>query len=311
MSDRQIESQWSTVFKQLVRYVGLVFIALLGFYMATGFFYVGPKQIGVQQRFGKIIDGYVEPGLHYALPRPFDRITLVESKSIHSVMVDDFASDNWEYESRAYRFIKKTNLKPYCITGDNNIVNVSLLIKYSVVKPESYLKSNKDAEMLIKGFAASSILSTVASLGVDEVLTFGKKRLESVVMKRLQHRLDEFDSGIGVVFVEIQEISPPMLVQPYFDDVINAKQQRRKALNVAQALKNRVIPEAREYANRLNQEALAYRSEQILLSQGEASRFEDQLNAFNKARALVNKQIYFEFTKELKGKLKEIRIVDP
>ncbi|THB70347.1 MAG: FtsH protease activity modulator HflK [Gammaproteobacteria bacterium] len=297
--------------KHLMQYTVVVISALLLIYIATGFFYIDPNQIGVQQRFGEIIDADVKPGLHYALPAPIDQITRIDSKNVRSVIVDDFASSGWEFGSRAHRYIKASNLTTYCITGDNNIVNVSLLIKYNVLNPANYIVSTRDVERLIKGFTASSVLKMVSQTEVDEVLTFGKKRIEDGVKQMLQKKLDKFDSGIRIAFVEIREIAPPKQTQRYFDDVINAKQERKKALNVAQAYKNRAIPEAREYANKTEQEANSYKHQQILVAQGEASRFSSQLQSIEADEKLLQKQQYYQFIKQLGNKIDNIRVISP
>lgn len=297
--------------KQLLQYTGLVVIALLLIYIATGFFYIAPNQIGVQQRFGKVINANLQPGLHYALPTPIDQVTRIDSKSVSSVIVDDFASSGWEFGSRAHRYIKSSNLTTYCITGDNNIVNISLLIKYNVISPAKYLTSNRDVERLIKGFTASNVLKLVSRTMVDEVLTTGKKQIEDGVRQLLQKDLDRFNSGIRIAFVELREIAPPKQTQRYFDDVINARQQRKKALNIAQTFKNKAIPEAREYANNIEQEADSYKHQQILRAQGEASRFLAQLQSINSDDKLLQKQQHYQLIKKLANKIKNIRVVEP
>ncbi len=296
--------------KQLIQYSGLIIIALLIIYIATGFFYIAPNQIGVQQRFGEVINSNLQPGLHYALPSPIDEVTRIDSKSVSSVIVDDFASTGWEFGSRAHQYIKSSNLTTYCITGDNNIVNISLLIKYNIISPAKYLTSNRDVKRLIKGFTASSVIKMVSNTKVDEVLTTGKKRIEDGVRQLLQNNLDRFDSGIRVAFVELREISPPKQTQRYFDDVINARQERKKALNIAQTFKNRAIPEAREYANSIEQEANSYKHQKILRAQGEASRFLAQLQSINSDDKLLQKQQHYQLIKQLAKKVKDLRVVD-
>ncbi len=297
--------------KQLVHYAGLVICVLIVIYFATGFYYIDPSQIGVQQRFGKIIDPNVQPGLHYALPTPTDQVTRIDSKNVRSIIVDDFASSGWEFGSRAHNYIKSSNLTTYCITGDNNIVNANLLIKYNVISPDKYLISTRDTELLIKGFTASSVLKLISKTNVDDVLTTGKKRIEDGVKQLLQQKLNQFDSGIRIAFVEIREIAPPKQTQRYFDDVIQARQERKKALNIAHAFKNRAIPEAREYANNIQQEASSYKHQQISRAQGEASRFLAQLQSIKSDNTLLQKQQYYQFIKRLSKKLNEIRIIDP
>lgn len=294
----------------MLRYSLIVFFALAIIYFLTGFYYVKPKQIAVQERFGKIIDGNIKPGLHYALPAPIDKVIKIEAMSVESVIVDDFASANWEYGSRAQEFIKQTSLKPYAITGDNNIVNISLFIKYNVIKPADYVRSGRDAKWLIQSLAAESLLIITSKTGVDEILISGKKALETGIGKRLQNRLDELESGIGVVFIEIREISPPKLVQNYFDDVIKAKVEKRKLLNDARTYKNRIIPEARQYANRILQEARTYKTEQTLMAQGEASRFLSKLQSVVHNKNLMMEQEYIELIKRISQKVKDIRVID-
>lgn len=308
-SNSNSNSNKESIWKHMFRFSIFVIISLIAIYFVSGFYYVRPKQIAVQKRFGKIINGNIKPGLHYAFPAPIDSVIKVEAKTVKSVIVDDFASSSWEYGSRAQEFIKQTNLKPYNITGDNYIVNTSLLVKYNIIKPAKFAIINKDPERLIKSIAAESLLILASKSSVDEILISGKRKLEIDVRKRLQKKLNKLQSGIGIVFIEIREISPPKLVQRYFDDVIKAKVERKKLLNEANKHKNKILPQARQYANKIVQEAKSYKKEQTLLAEGEAARFLSQLQSVSLNKNLLKKQQYLSLLKEISPKIKEIRVI--
>jgi membrane protease subunit HflK len=287
----------------------LLLLAIVG-YLCSGLYYVDQNQIAVLTRFERIIDGNVMPGLHYALPWPVDRKTKIPVKQVETLVIDDFAGE-YEEQSPPARFEQLTGLKPYCITGDNNIVTVTLLIKYTVINPVEYLYGVKDGELMMNYLAASIIIHNLAALGVDEVLTFGKKKIENDVKIQLQQQLDSLNSGIGVSFVEIKEINPPKTVQQDFDDVVNAQVDKRKVINVAQSYANEVISYARSKANLIVAEAESYGNEKVLAAQGDASRFLSRLQEYKKAPAINKTKYYLDFIQEIYPHLDEIRVIDP
>jgi len=287
----------------------LLLLGIVG-YLLAGLYYVDQNQIAVLTRFGRIIDSNVMPGLHYALPWPIDRRTKIPVKQVETLVIDDFAGE-YEENSAPARFEQLTGLKPYCITGDNNIVTIALLIKYTVINPVDYLYGTKSSEEMMSNLVASIIIRNLAALGVDEVLTFGKKRIENDVKIQLQRQLDSLNSGIGVSFVEIKEINPPKTVQQDFDDVVNAQVDKRKVVNVAQSYANEVISYARSKANLIVAEAESYSNEKVLAAEGDASRFLSRLEEYKKAPAINRTKYYLDFIQEIYPQLVEIRVIDP
>ena len=126
----------------------------------------------------------------------------------------------------------------------------------------------------------------------------------------LQKSLDDAETGIGLSFVEIKRITPPPDVQALFDDVVNAKVNKKKVIHMAEAYSNDMIPKARSNANETIQEALGYKRTQILKAEGEASRFLSRLSEYKKSRAINKRQIYIDFIKEVYPNLKDIRIIN-
>lgn len=287
----------------------LLLLVVVG-YLFAGLYYVDQNQIAVLTRFDRIIDGNVMPGLHYALPWPIDRRIKIPVKQVETLVIDDFAGE-YEEQSPPARFEQLTGLKPYCITGDNNIVTITLLIKYTVINPADYLYGTKSGEEMMNNLVASIIIQNLATLGVDEILTFGKKKIENDVKIQLQRQLDSLNSGIGVSFVEIKEINPPKTVQQDFDDVVNAQVDKRKVINVAQSYANEVISYARSKANLIVAEAESYGNEKVLAAQGDVSRFLSRLEEYKKAPAINRSKYYLDFIQEIYPHLEEIRVIDP
>jgi membrane protease subunit HflK len=312
MADGELSKLLGSALKQLVSvYMLWVLLALLAVYMLSGIYKIERDSVGVLLRFGAVADPLVEPGLHYKLPWPIDEIRVLAVKQVKTMTIDDFgpnyqASDAGE----AYRFFQATNLPPYCITGDNNIVSVTMIVKFTISDPVKYLYRMKASEHFMRRSAAVVIVRHLAQTKVEEVLTFGKKQLEFDVRSALIKELDRFESGIAVSFLEIKEINPPGDVQDAFDRVVQAKVQHRKTVNQAQGYYNRIVPQARTEADKFIQQASAQKKEKILRAEGEAARFISRLEGYRKDVAVNKIKIYLDFIEELYPKIKEVRVVD-
>lgn len=290
-------------------FIKWVLFVLIIIYILTGFYSIKQNELGVLQRFGKVIDGKVRPGMHYALPWPIDRIDKVPVKEMRSLVIDNF-SKSFAPDSPAASFQELTELSPYCISGDNNIVTISLLIKYNITNPVLYLFKIKDSQQLLRDIASTTIIHCLASLPVDEILTYGKKRIEDGVRLKLQRKLDHLESGLDISFIELREVSPPESVQSYFDDVINAKVEKRKMVNDAESYRSQVLPRARANSEKMIQEAYAYKKEKVSHAEGETKRFLAQLTEYRKAKEVSKIRLYLDFIHSVYPSLKEIIIVD-
>lgn len=312
MSTGSISAAWKKAIHQLFfnYFKWLVLIALI-VYMLSGIFKIDRDSIGVLTRFGQVVDSNVLPGLHYKFPWPIDRIETVPVKQVKTIKIQDFGSKFTLVEGgESYKFYNDTNLEPYCVTGDNNIVAITLVIKYTIDNPVDYLFGTKRPEAFIERSAANLIVHQMAHLHIDEVLTTGKKQLEFNLQNLLIEELEKRKTGVRISFLEIKEISPPDKVQEDFDRVINAEVEKKQMLNEAQGYLNRVVPEARTEADTIIQDAEAYKREKTLLAEGEASRFLSRLKGFNQNPEAHREKIYLEFIKTVFPKLNEIRVVD-
>ena len=286
-----------------------ILVVLVLLYLASGIYSVPQTQVGVQQRFGRIINANLKPGIHYALPWPIDKIDKVSVRIVQRVLVDDFSS-NLKKDSTPYAFHKMTGLTPYCISGDNNIVNIICAIQYTVSSPVDYLFRIKDNERLLRDIACNSIIKCLASLQVDEILTYGKREIENMLKTQIQKKLDNLSCGLIISFVELRDVNPPLIVQSAFDDVINAKVDRRKTVSQAESRRNERLPQANATATKTIEKAKTYKLEKILAAHGETQRFSKKLEAYRKMKKITRKRLYFEFVKQLFPEIEKVYIID-
>jgi membrane protease subunit HflK len=280
-------------------------------YAASGIYKIEKDGIGVLTRFGRVVEPGVQPGLHYKLPYPIDVLTVLPVKEVKTLAIQDFGSRFRMSEGGAsYQYYKATELEPYCITGDNNIIAVALVLKYTIEDPLHYLFSMKEPELFVERSAANAIVHHMARLKIDEILTFGKKQLEFNLQNAILEELESFGTGIHISFLEIKEINPPNNVQKDFDRVINAEVKKKQALHQAQGYYNRIVPQARSEADRIIQEAKAYKREKILTAEGEASRFLSLYKGYQENPQAQREKLYLEFIRSLYPTLNEIRVVN-
>jgi membrane protease subunit HflK len=284
-------------------------VTLILLYLASGIYCVAQTQVGVHQRFGRIINPNVKPGIHYALPWPIDKIDKVSVKIVQRILIDDFGT-GVDVDSTSYVFRRITGLDPYSISGDNNIVNIVCAIQYVVSNPVDYLFRMQDNEILLRDVICNAIIKILAGLPVDETLTYGKRKIEIDIKTEVQKKLSNLNCGLIISFVELRDVRPPNTVQSAFDDVINAKIDKRKIVSQAQSRRNEKMPQAQATATRIIEEAKTYKLEKILNAQGQTQRFLEQLQSYRKMKQVTQKRLYFEFVKQIFPEIDKVYIID-
>lgn len=293
----------------LLRYFFLViFTALAVVYVLSGFYTISESELGVIQRFGKVVDGKVEPGGHYKFPWPIDTITKVPVKTTHTIEIQDFSLKKAAESDNNFR--KATGLSSYCITGDNNIVFIDFLIRYNIVDPVKYLFNIKSNEDYLKQIACSSAINSLAGKTVDDILTVGKKSVEIYLKNEIQQNLDNLNSGLGISAIEIKEVSPHKGVRTFFERVINAQIQKRELINKAESYRNEKLPKTNGMVMQIKEEAKGYKTEVVSRAQGEVDRFTKQLEEYSKAKKVTKQRMYLDFILKNFPALKKIIVVD-
>ena len=263
---------------------GVAFVALLivAVWLASGFYIVDEGNRGVVLRLGKYLETTM-PGPRWHMPYPIEGVEVVDIARVRPVEV-------------GYRGNTK-NKQPQeaqMLTDDENIVDVQLAVQYTLKSPEDWLFNNKNPGDNVKQAAEASIREVVGKSKMDFVLNQGRANIASDVRTLMQHILDRYRTGINVTTVNLLPASAPEQVQPAFEDVVRAGQDRERFKNEGQSYANDVVPKARGTAARLLEEANGYRASVISTAQGDASRFRQVLAEYEKAPQVTRERMYLD-----------------
>ena len=185
------------------------------------------------------------------------------------------------------------------LTEDENIVDVTVSVQYTVNDPGKFLLEVRDPEVSLQHALESALRHVVGGSKMDLVITEGREQLAVEVRSRLQGYLDVYSTGIFVSQVNIDDSQPPSQVQEAFNDVTRAKEDKEKFKNEAEAYANAIIPEARGQAQRQLEEAQAYRDQVIAAAEGEAQRFEKLLAEYKKAPEVTRQRLYLDTVQQV------------
>lgn len=276
-----------------------VFIAL---YLLSGIYVVQPNERGVVLRFGKVVHDRVGPGIHYHYPYPFERVEKPNVTEIRRMSIGYKLKDS-------VRGIAPASEETQFLTGDENIINIRMLIQYIVKEPGAFLFNFIDPHWMVRKEGESALTGIVGATGVDGVLTTQKHIVQEKVKKKIQNALDLYGCGIDIQSVQLQEVSPPSEVAFAFKEVASAREDMNKMVNEAKGYRNNLIPTARGQAAKMRKAAEAYRTERINMAEGDAARFLSMLAEYRKAERLTSTRLYIEAMEEILPRLKKY-IVD-
>tara|TARA_R110002074_G_scaffold323478_1_gene493822 strand:- start:552 stop:1604 length:1053 start_codon:yes stop_codon:yes gene_type:complete len=263
---------------------GLCGLVLFG-YFSTGVYSVAPGEAAVVRRFGSVIEPRMEPGLHYRLPWPVDRVDIVNVSEIRREQVGVL-------EPEAEHAHPEPPSELQALSGDTNVVDVDVIVQYQVRNPADYLFNvNYASYRVVRDALRAAVTSLVTGLPVDALLTTGRQSLQQAIREQTQKRLDEYRSGLTVVGIDLQKAFPPAGVAGAFTAVNTAREEKVRTINEAQGYANSLIPEARGEAQRIRAVAQAYRSEVVAQSAGSAQAFESMLAEYRKSSAAYGEDV--------------------
>jgi membrane protease subunit HflK len=263
---------------------GVTFVVLLivAVWLASGFYIVDEGNRGVVLRLGKYIETTM-PGPRWHIPFPVESVENVNVSQVRTVEVG--------YSGNARN---KQPQEALMLTDDENIVDVQFAVQYTLSSPEDWLFNNRNPADSVKQAAETAIREVVGKSKMDFVLNQGRADISAGVKKLMQHILDRYKTGINVTTVNLLGASAPEQVQPAFEDVVRAGQDRERFKNEGQAYANDVVPKARGIAARLIEEANGYRASVVSTAQGDAARFKQVLTEYEKAPAVTRERLYLD-----------------
>ncbi|HIB73815.1 MAG TPA: FtsH protease activity modulator HflK [Candidatus Marinimicrobia bacterium] len=264
-------------------------IALI-FWLFTGVYTVGPDEVGVVQRFGKYIR-VVQSGLNYHMPFPIETVKTPKVTEVKRIEIG-FRTIG----KNQYRTVERESLM---LTGDENIVDAELIVQYKIKEPINYLFNFIGPELTMREASEASLRTVVGRHNIDEALTSGKLMIQEETKELLQSILDKYETGIQVVAVQLQDVSPPKQVIDSFKDVASAKEDKNRMINEAEGYRNNVIPKARGEAQSMILEAEGFRESRISRAEGDVAKFKAILKEYSKAKDVTRKRLYLEAMEEI------------
>jgi membrane protease subunit HflK len=166
----------------------------------------------------------------------------------------------------------------------------------------------KNPELSLQQASDSALRHVVGSSKLDDVVSIGREKIGVDVQVRLQTYLDNYQTGIQVVKINISEAKPPSEVKDAYDDVIKAREDQERLINEAQAYSNGIIPEARGKAQRIIEEANGYKAKVIVEATGEAMRFENLLGEYQKAPEVTRERLYLDTVEEVMSRSSKVLV---
>lgn len=268
-------------------------LAVVVLWLLSGTFTVGPDEQGIVLRFGRI-ERVASPGLNYHIPYPFEtvykpKVTEVKRLEVGFRTIDSGPPARYQDHPEESRML----------TGDENMVDVDVIVQYRIADPVKFLFRLRNPHTTVRIAAEAAIRQVVGSKPIDEVLTTGKGVIQQETQQTLQAILNRYESGLLIVAVQLQDVTPPKEVSQAFKDVASAREDKNRLINEAQGYRNKVIPEARGRVAEIVEKATGYRQTKVLQARGDADRFLATLAEYKKAPDITRTRLHLEMLKEI------------
>lgn len=306
---------------RMFRWVVLLLFVLFWF---SGIQEVDPDQVGLLLRFGKLQGAnraaqVHEPGLLLALPYPIDQVIQVPAKQEGEVLIKEV----WKgLEETGARDRIDPVLEGYCLTGDQNLVQAQVVVKYRISDPVPFQLDTADPPALLHDIVLAALTQTVTGWSVNDVLRLQRQTsdpqgavrsegLADTVRRRAQERLDRLDCGITISALEFNQLHPPRHVIGEFRDVQSAQIDVETKQREAEGFAFREVPQAEAERNRLIQEASAYHNTVQARAMEEYSVFEQLYSEYQKHPELVRNRIYLETVEQVLAQVGKLSFVSP
>ena len=289
--------------------VGVVVVVVLALWLVFSAYYtVQPEEKAVVKRFGAVI-ATRDPGLHFKLPFGVDTVEFVATER---VLKQEFgfrtAASGGEGERTEYS-AEDFPQESLMLSGDLNIIDVEWVVQYRIDDPMKYLYNLRDPTRTLRDISESVMRRVVGNRLGSDVLTTARVEIANLAGEEIQAAMKKYDTGIHIVTVQLQDVIPPKAVQPAFNEVNEARQERERMINEATKRLNQEIPKASGEASRVIAEAEGYASERVNQALGETARFRSILAEYRSAPVVTRTRMYLETIKAVLPTIGNVMVV--
>ena len=277
--------------------LGLIGAVALGLWLLSGFYIINQGERGVELKFGKKNE-VTGPGLHWHLPWPIERVEKVNVDQVSTISIG----------RRGDKGSGGGIDSGFMLTEDENIVVVEFTVQYKIKDASDYLFNVRNPNSTIVQAMESASREVVGKSQLDFIITEGQLDVSDKTQKLLQEILDRYKSGIQIVKVQMQKVSPPDEVKAAFDDATKAREDGARIIKEAEAYSNDIIPRARGAASRLIQEAQGYKASIMARAEGDARRFTSIVGEYVKYPGVTRDRMYIETMEQVLSNTTKILI---
>ena len=255
----------------------------------TTLYQVQAEEVGVVLRFGRYVRT-TDPGLHVKLPL----VEGVLKVPVQRQLKEEFGFRTEEAAVRTRFSEASFDPESVMLTGDLNVAVVEWIVQYRVTDPYQYLFKVRNLTETFRAMNEAVMRQVVGDRTVTEVLTVGRQEIAATSEDRLQELVNQYEMGITIDQIVLQDVAPPDLVKPSWDEVNQAQQQRDRLINEARAEYNKIIPRAKGEAAQTILQAEGYALERVNGAQGDATRFKALHDAYRRAPEVTRRRLHLE-----------------
>lgn len=290
------------------RQIGIIAIVVMAAWAIFSVFYtVQPEERAVVKRFGEVI-GISDPGLHFKLPFGIDDVQRVATER---VLKQEFGFRTEEVSREQSSRYSEQDFphESLMLSGDLNMIDVEWVVQYRISDPIKYLYAMREPERTLRDISESVMRRVVGNRIGSEVLTTGRVEIAATARDEIQGAMKQYDNGMHIITVELQDVVPPARVQPAFNEVNEARQERERMINEATKQANQAIPRAEGEANRRIAQAEGYATERVNRARGETARFTAVLGEYRTAPEVTRSRMYLEALHQTLPKVGSVLVV--
>lgn len=297
-------------FEKMLSYKSFGFLIAAGIiillWLLSCFYTIGVNEVGVVQRFGKYVRTTTS-GLNVKLPAGIESLSKVKTKYVYKE----------EFGLRTIEAGKRTKYAPanafltesLMLTGDLNVAIVPWIVQFRIKDPLKFLFKVRDVRGTLRDLTEAAMSMVVGDRSINEVIS---KREEIADQTRalLQEELDKAETGIQIVTIEMKKTNVPEPVQPSFNEVNQAVQEKEKLIYQAREQYNKAIPAARGEAEKVISAAEGYALDRVNRAKGDAERFVSMYEEYARAKDVTRRRLYLEAAREFLPRIGKKFIVD-
>ena len=299
--------------------IGLIFAAILVIaviWAGSGFYTVGPDQEAVLRTFGKFT-GTAEGGLPWYYPGPIGQRDVVAVTTTRRLEL------GFRSGADGFTVAQSVTNESLMITGDVNIVDVQAVVQYRISNlpdflfqvddpgdPDRGISPGRPDGRTLRDIAETALRQVVGARDIDDVLTTEKEQVQTDVLLKMRELAADYRTGIEVIQVLLQNVNPPLEVQSAFEDVVRAREDKERLINLAQAYQLAEIPKAHGEAAKITEAAAGFKQGRIALAQGEADGFDAVLAGYLRSPEITRQRLYLEAMEEILPGMKKFILSD-